>query len=146
MAKKLSDKGWNQKQLAVAQALADITDTRTDDEKAIEIGYATGYVYQLKRRPGFMDLVRQLMHEATQGNLPRVYTRLYNLTGADDERVAVQAIGLYLKATGQIQSGTNVITNVNQSNNEGTLAERFEAVREKRAARIKARHTDEDSE
>lgn len=100
--------------MLLAELLADPTDTRTNAEKAAEAGFAKGSVYRMLNKPEFLvELNRR-----TTEMVSKLRARAYQVLATAMERGDVNAARTVLTAAGDIGSGTNVVTNVTQSNSD----------------------------
>ena len=103
---------WNDRQRALIESLADVTDTRSKEDRAVDIGYSLKYVYQLQHDDRFVQAVRDRSRQLLGLNLPRVYAGLVKAAAGGD----VRAAELLLKACGEIESGgAKQVVNVNQN-------------------------------
>ena len=133
------------KRFHLAELLADFTDDRTKEQKAIAAGFTPKYVYQLEREPAMADLIYKLLRRNIAVNLPHVYNRLEKQTRFVDKD-AMPGIRTYLQAAGEIQSGANVTTTVVQSTDGRSFGDRItEATQFKRERATDTRRiTEED--
>jgi hypothetical protein len=113
----------------LAYLLGDITDKRTNQAKAEEVGLTGGRVSQLLRVPEFQAEVRAV----TDSQLaPIARPKAFRVLYESDEVAGATAV---LKATNDIGSGVNVQTNVVQTNEKDytQTLERWESLRAKKA-------------
>ena len=121
----------NAKQILLCELLADFTDKRTKEQKAVAAGFAKKYVYAFEKRLEVAELVYTTLKRNLAKELPGVYGAVYRSA----RKNAGQDARTYFQAAGEIQSGTNVSTTVVQ-NNEGSFADRLQeaqAARNERA-------------
>ena len=111
----------NDKQLALAKLLGRIADCPTKEAAAVQCGYSAKYVFQLQHNEEW----RAVRDTERDKNLS---TLLYEADCALARKVRdgdVRAIDLAYKRCGVIQSGSNQVVNVNQTNAE-SFGERLE--------------------
>ena len=109
---KSNTRPWSERQRSLIESLADITDTRSKEDRAKELGYSKNYVYQLHMRDDFIQAVRDRSRQLLGLNLPRVYAGLVKSAAGGD----VKAAELLLKACGEIESGgAKQVVHVNQT-------------------------------
>ena len=92
--------------------LADLNDGRSDVEKCIEAGFSGTYVYELLKKPEFQRELRERTDAGLGAGRPRVLGAVKKKAEEGD----MKAAEIYLKATGDITGGTNVTTNITQTN------------------------------
>jgi hypothetical protein len=122
---------WNERQTALIELLADVTDKRTKEDKCEAVGFTPKYVYVLLRNPDFREAVTErIRSNISIDSLPRILGRLAQQAVEQDTKNAAE---LVLKALGVIAPGGGQVnvTNVQQreDNNESfaeRLHERFE--------------------
>ena len=115
---------------------------RTNDEKSVAAGYSIKHVYVLLRDGDFLERLHERTTVLVAARRAKIYRDLDRNSGKGDTPAAVA----FLKGCGDIQGGTNVVTNVSQNNSDKDLINRYDAVRRLRTAKVKASITDEDSE
>jgi len=115
------------------ELLASISDTRTKEEKSVEAGFAPKYVYQFEKKEGVADAIYKRMRENIAKALPTIYNALYMQAKGGD----TAAIRTFMQCAGEIQAGTNVTTNVVQTNNGKDFQEHFKEAQEYREGLIR---------
>jgi len=124
--------------------LADWNDHRTMGEKSIAAGFAEKYVFQLLTDPDFALELDKRVSQLRAALRPRVYANLAKASDGGDTKAGE----VLLKACGDITGGTNVVTNVTQTNDRNEdfadrLKDRFRE-REVAARQDRFVPTDED--
>lgn len=113
-----------EREVALIELLADLSDRRTKEQKAQACGYSEKHVYRLQRRADFREAVHRRMMESLNINLTAVFQALCDRAVDGD----VEAAELLLKASGFIQSGgnqTNITSVTTNTEKEGTLPDRI---------------------
>lgn len=129
------------KHLLMVDLLADPLDSRTYTEKAAEAGFSERHIYTLLRDEDFLKELHKRTTVLVASMRANVYRHLLRNSKTGDTAASVA----FLKGCGDIQGGTNVITNVNQTNSEGSLSDRIEAIQKKREAELSGRVVFEDT-
>ena len=101
-------KDWNPKQWQLIEMLADLSDERTPQEKAMALGYSESWVYNLRRRPEFREAVMQRLRHETRSYLPQAYIHLARWMRSTDPDVSLKAIRLFLQAQGELAGDVNI--------------------------------------
>lgn len=104
--------GLTPRHLQLIDLLADLDDARPRTEKASSLGFAGNYVYELLKKPEFLQRLHARTSEFLGAGRSEVLRSVKNRAVAGSTRDAE----LYLKASGDIGSGTNVVTNITQTN------------------------------
>lgn len=134
----------NPKHLLLIDFLADPADQRTMAEKSEAAGFHETYVWELLRKPEFLQVLHKRTTELVASHRAKIYNYLLRDAGKGDTQAGIA----YLKACGDITGGTNVVTNVTQSNaNNEDFADRLrDRFSERRLAseRCKPVPTDDD--
>ncbi len=111
---------FNPRQVLLIQMLADVTDSRTLEEKSVAAGYHEKRVYDLRRNPAFRAEVTRLMRGETQAYLAEAYRRLIQLVNAKSDDIAIKALRLFMQTQSEI---SNDIHFQHTQNNVLVLAE-----------------------
>ena len=112
-----------EREVALIELLADLSDRRTKEQKAQACGYSAKHVYRLQRRADFREAVHRRMMESLNINLTAVFQALCDKAVDGD----VKSAELLLKASGYIGTGgqTNITSVTTNTEKEGTLPERI---------------------
>ena len=130
------------KHLLFIDMLADPCDQRTNKAKAKDAGWSPRHTYTMLRDSDFLTKLHERTTILVAARRAEIYGHLRKSSNDGDTAAAVA----FLKGCGDIQGGTNVVTNVSQNNSDKDLINRYDAVRRLRSAKVKASITDEDSE
>ncbi len=106
--------------MQLIQSLADVTDTRTLEQKSVAAGYHENRVYDLRRNPAFRAEVTRLMRGETEAYLAEAYQRLVRLIGSKSDDIAIKALRLFMQTQSEI---SNDIHFQHTQNNVLVLAE-----------------------
>lgn len=105
--------------MLLAELIADPLDKRPKIEKCKEAGFGESRIYELQHNPEFLEYVAQRTNELVATLRPMaIQTLAHEMVHAATSVERRSAARDLLTVTGDIGSGTNVVTNVTQTQSD----------------------------